>query len=86
MWPRMGSRGSRSGSYKDVRYKKQSNCFARSSATPNKEERRDTIEGRKRNSCETESHAGQEGKVPKGALQRAVTISAFQRPPQVSMT
>ena len=47
---------------------------------------RDTIEGRKRNSCETESHAGQEGKVPKGALQRAVTISAFQRPPQVGMT
>ena len=74
---------SRLGSYKDVRHKKQSSCFARSSATPDKEERRDTIEGR--NSCETEGHAGHEQSA-KGAPQRAVTISAFQRPPQVSMT
>ena len=44
---------------------------------------RDTIEGR--NSCETEGHAGQEQSA-KRALQRAVTISAFQRPPQVGMT
>ena len=44
---------------------------------------RDTIEGK--NSCETEGHAGHEQSA-QGAPQRVVTISAFQRPPQVGMT
>ena len=73
---------SRLGPYKDVRHKKQGASRARKlhtqKATP-----RDTIEGR--NSCGTEGHAGHEQSA-KRAPQRVVTISAFQRPPQVGMT
>ena len=79
--PRWGCRALELGLYEGTRYK----VIIRLRKTqPNKDDYRDTKE--RRNSCETEGLAGQETKVPKGAPQRAVTISAFQRPPQVSMT
>ena len=53
---------------------------ARSSATPNKEETRDTIEGR--NSCETESHAGQEVKCQRGHHREQLLSPHSNAPPR----
>ena len=76
VWPRMGSRGLAQGC-KTQKGGREPRTKAAQKATP-----RDTIEGR--NSCETEGHAGHEQSA-KGAPQRVVTISAFQRAWRVIM-